>query len=378
MPVYFTLPSVIQDTFGLLKRHANEVAPKHKQIAADMVLSDKGQYLRALFERAGTLNEAEDIFLHKFWLECFEEVGASPASTEERLATVNKKLKRRFRGGEVSSDTEWERLSKLVLQEARHVRLSQRYLRFDYLENKFEKFRNSFWEAHKYEEPRDAWDEMERLSLHKSVQYLVSKKILHQGLEWTCRNCTNKNWLSIDSMTQKMVCDVCGQVQSAPVSFPWQFQLDGFILDGLREHGLLSCLWALTKLNSRAQSSFYYCESIQLFYDDEAYKKRNPSAEIDLIVVVDGLVYFCEVKSSIRDFNVEKFVNTAERIRPDVALLAVMEDSTQKLTNVFQTAVKRLAAIDVRTELMTLQEGDLRDDPHLPTGQTFRQQISLV
>ena len=342
------------------------------------MLSDKGQYLRALLERTGTLNEAEDIFLHKFWKERFEEVGATPASTEQRLVTVNKTLRQRFRGGEIRSDTEWERLSKLVLQEARHVRLSQRYLRFDHLENKFEKFRNSFWKTHKYEEPRDEFDEMEWLSLHKSVQYLVSKRILHQGLEWPCRNCANKNWLSIDSLTQKMVCDVCGHAQPAPVSFSWQFQLDGFILDGMQEHGLLSCLWALTKLNSRAQSSFYYCESIQLFYDDEAYKKRNPSAEIDLIVVVDGLVFLCEVKSSQRDFNAEKFVNTAERMRPDVALLAVMEASTPKLTKAFQSAVERLETINVRTELMTLQKGDIRENPHLPTGQSFRQRINFA
>ena len=359
------------------KRHAKEVGPQRQQIAVDMVLSDKGQYLRALLGRTGTLNEAEDIFLHKFWLERFEEVGATPASTEQRLETVNRIMRRRFKGGEIRSDAEWERLSKLVLHEARNVRFPQRYLQFDLLENEFEEFRSSFWNEHEFEEPREEWDDMERQYLQKSIQYLVSKRILHQGVEWPCRNCANKNWLSIDGLAQKMVCDVCGHAQPAPVSFPWQFQLDGFILDGLREHGLLSCLWVLTKLCSRAKSSFYFCESIQLYYDDIAYKKRKPSAEVDLIVVVDGLVYLCEIKSSQRNFSVEKFVSAAEVIRPDVALLAVMEDSTPKLTGVFQTTVKRLAAIDVLTELMTLQEGDIREDPHLPTGQSFRQRITF-
>ena len=350
------------------KRHAKEVAILHQQIAVELVLSDKGRYLRALLGRAGTLNEAGDIFLHKFWLERFQEVGATPASTEQRIASVNKTLRRRFKGGEISSDSEWERLSKLVLQEARNVRLSQRFLRFNDLKDKFGKFRNFFWEANESVEPRDKWDEMERQYLQKSVQYLVSKRILHQGLEWRCRNCANNNWLSIDGLTQKMVCDVCGHEQPAPVSFCWQFRLDGFILDGLREHGLLSCLWALIKLSSKAKSSFYFSESIQLFYEEEAYKKRKPNAEVDLIAVVDGLVYLCEVKSSSREFHVDKFIEVAERIRPDVALLAVMGNSTPKLARDFQRATKRLTEVDVRTELMTLKEGDISETPHLPIG----------
>ena len=164
-----------------------------------------------------------------------------------------------------------------------------------------------------------------------------------------------------------MVCDVCGHSQPAPVSFSWQFRLDGFILDGLREHGLLPCLWALANLSSRAQSSFYFCESKQLFYNQAAYKKNNPSAEIDLIAIVDGLVYLCEVKSSPREFSVEKFIRVAERVRPNVALLAVMGASTPKLNKDFQTVAERLTAVDIRAELMTLQEGEFREDPHLPT-----------
>ena len=357
------------------KRQDREKVPK--QIAMDIRLSDKGRYFRALLGRAGTLNEAEGIFLHKFWLECFEQIGATPASTEPRFEIVNKTLKKRFRGGEISSDTEWERLTKLVLQEARKVRLSQHYLRFDNLEQKFETFRNSYWEAHGSVASREEWDEEERLSLQESVQYLVSKRILHQGLEWRCGNCANKNWLSIDSLTQKMVCGVCAHVQPAPVSFSWQFQLDGFILDGLREHGLLPCLWSLVNLNSQAQSSFYFCESIQLYYDETAYGGSSPDAEVDLIVVVDGLVYLCEVKSSAREFCAEKFVEISRRVRPDVALLAVMGDSTPTLVESFQTAKERLAAVDIGAKLMTLQDGEIRDDPHLHTGSSYSVKIAF-
>ena len=355
------------------KRQEKEEAPQ--QIAVDIISSDKGRYLRALLGRAGTLNEAENIFLHKFWLERFEQVGATQASTEQRLEDVSRKLRKRFKAGEIKSNAEWERLAKLVLQEARSVRLSQRYLRFDHLQEEFEAFRDSYWKAHEFETPREEWDEEERLSLEESVQYLVSKRILHQGIEWRCEDCANNNWLSIDDLKQTMVCGVCGFAQPALVLFPWQFKLDGFILEGLREHGLLSCLWCLANLSSRAKSSFYFCESKQLFYDKAAYEKQSPSAEIDLIVVVDGLVYLCEVKSSSREFSSEKFIEVAECIRPDVALLAVMGDSTPKLDKDFQAATEHLAGVDIQTELMTQRKGEIREDTHLPTGRSYSVQI---
>lgn len=348
-----------------------------KQIAMDMASSDKGQYLRALLERVGTLNEAESIFLHKFWLERFEQVGATPVSIEKRFDIVSKTLRKRFRAGKIGSDAEWERLARLVLREARKIRLSQRYLRFDCLEKEFEAFRNSYREACVFGVSREDEDEEERLSLQESVQYLVSKRILHQGFEWRCASCANKNWLSIDDLTQKMVCNVCNHVQPAPVSFSWQFQLDGFILSGMREHGLLSCLWSLVKLNSRAQSSFYFCESKQLFYDRAAYEKNRPNAEVDLIAVVDGLVYLCEVKSSPKGFNVEKFIKIAERVRPDVALLAVMGVSTPKLDEDFRVAKEHLATVDIDAELMIQQSEDIRNDPYLPAGQFYKVQLTF-
>jgi hypothetical protein len=40
--------------------------------------SDKGQYLKALLNRSGGLNRAEEIFLRKFWKDQFEHVGGTP------------------------------------------------------------------------------------------------------------------------------------------------------------------------------------------------------------------------------------------------------------------------------------------------------------
>jgi hypothetical protein len=122
--------------------------------------------------------------------------------------------------------SDWDRLAKLVLTGARAVRLSQRYLRYDYLEQQFEAYRHAYWEQHQAGAPSEGWDEGERLSLPVSVQYLCQQQILHQGHEWRCRNCANNNWVSIDKLSRTMECDVCGASQPAPVTQTWRFKLD--------------------------------------------------------------------------------------------------------------------------------------------------------
>jgi hypothetical protein len=250
-----------------------------------------------------------------------------------------------------------DRLAKLVLTEARAVRLSQRYLRYDYLEQQFEAYQHAYWEQHQAGAPSEEWDEGERLSLPVSVQYLCQQQILHQGH---------------DKLSRTMECDVWGASQPAPVTQTWRFKLDNFILEGLREHGLLACLWCLAQLSSRARESFYFCESQQLFYTAESFEKRKSDVEIDLLAVVDGTTYLCESKSSSGSIDTSKFVEVAKRIRPDVAMLAVMEQETPALNAIFERITQALDRTGIKPELLALRGNDIDDSPQLPTGRSFR------
>ena len=337
-------------------------------VAIGIRASDKGQYLKALLNRSGGLNRAEEIFLGKFWKDQFDRVGGSPASTEQRIETVTRTLKKRIKKNTIETEADWDRLAKLVLAEARAVRLSQRYLRYDYLEKEFETYRNAYWEQHQPGAPREEWDDHERQSLPASVQYLCQQQILHQGHEWRCRNCANNNWVSIDNLSHTMECDVCGASQPAPVAQSWRFKLDNFILEGLREHGLLACLWCLARLSQRAKASFYFSESQQLFYSAENFEGQKSDAEIDLLCVVDGTTYLCEAKSSNGGIDVDKFVDIAKRIRPDVAMLAIMEQTSPALNAVFTSVAHALADTGIKPELLSLQDNDIDDSPSLPTG----------
>jgi hypothetical protein len=74
--------------------------------------------------------------------------------------------------------------------------------------------------------------------------------------------------------------------------------------------------------------------------------KRNPGGdvEVDALAVVDGKLYLCEGKSSagLSIGEIDQLVLAAERIRPDVVLVACFEQATDGLRRSIETLRQRV------------------------------------
>jgi hypothetical protein len=333
--------------------------------------SDKGRYLTALMRLSDGIHRAREIFLKKFWKEQFERLGASPSAGEDRLPDLVRRLQNRLRSGAIANQEDWERIARVVVTEARSIRLAPRYLRFDRLAERFDDFRNAFWATHEAATPRDEWDEEERQSLARSVKYLCEQEVLHQGYEWRCRRCNNNNWVSVDSLRQTMTCEVCGAAEPAPVSDSWNFKLNSFVLEGLRDHGLLAYIWCLARLSDQAHASFFFLEPHELFFTTNSAYTNRPDAEVDLIAVVDGVVRLCEAKSSNQSIDLEKFARLARQVRPDIATLAIMEPRSNSTDRRLADLQRLLVDTQIGAEVLTLEDQDIDNSPNLPTGRSF-------
>ena len=331
----------------------------------DIGPSDKGKYLTALLTLGQSVNGAAEIFLNEFWRAQFEEIGATPSANDVRLTDVRHTVEKRFKGAAITTEDDIDRLARLILKEAREVRNGSRYLHFDRVAERFENFRNTFWTKNEPMAPREEWDIWEQNSLPKSMQYLCERKILHQGFEWRCPQCRNRNWISIIDLSTKMICNICEAERPAPVNEPWHFRLNGFVLEGLREHGMLAYIWCLHRVLKRSKSSFFFLEPQELFYDI-APKRRQPSAEVDLLIVADGVVHLCEAKTSDRKIDLQKLSAVARRLRPDFVTLAVMEEWTTTLEKKANQLRELLSGTDIQVELMTLLPADVESAPNLP------------
>mgnify|MGYP003874496283 FL=1 len=328
--------------------------------------SDKGRYLTGTLTRFESLANASAFLLHEYWCGVFNELGGSISmGPADELVGL---IKRRFRGGEIASDEEWERLAGIVASEARKVRLPRRYIAFNRLQALLEPLLRA--EA----DGLGGWEEADiegrlqdaRATLVPSVQWLCSREILHQGYEWRCERCYHNNWNAVDNLKTSMSCEICGAEEPVPVDRPWQFKMNGFIQEALREHGLLALVWCIRKLADRAREGFLYLGPHDLYADYPDNPRRRGDNEADLICIVDGLVHLCEVKSSARSIDVASLVAVAQRIRPDKAVLAVMGATSPGLDAKCAELQELLVDTGIAVELLTLDDRDFDSDAFLP------------
>lgn len=328
--------------------------------------SDKGRYLIGALRLFGGAEAAAQVLLHAYWKDVFESLGSNIG--EARIEAIKSTLKKKHRAGELKTEDDWERLARVVASEARQVRIPRSSVDFDELKNRFAPFlerERAILAEHETAEPEE-WIEHAEATLPRSVKYLASSGVLHQGCEWRCRACYHINWNAVDALRPRLICEVCGTDFAVPVERPWNFRLNGFVLEGLKEHGLLPLVWAIKKLAWQARHSFYFLPPHELFDDFPKKQGTKPNREVDLICVVDGVVHLVEAKSSLRSIELETTVDAAKRIRPDIVTLALMKPSSKALSAKLKELQELLAGTGIDAKVLTLADGDIDDHVFLP------------
>ena len=98
-------------------------------------------------------------------------------------------------------------------------------------------------------------------------------------------------------------------------------------------------------------------------------------AELDLLVVSDGVVQLVEAKASERGINIAKSAELAKRLRPDMVTLAILEAPSPGLGAKLEELRRQLAGSDIAANVMTLDPDDVDDSPSLPTGTSYRMRV---
>lgn len=93
--------------------------------------------------------------------------------------------------------------------------------------------------------------------------------------------------------------------------------------------------------------------SVNLFESRQAIVESWPTNEVDLLAVVDGKTYLCEIKSSNRGIPAEirKFADIPNKIRLDVALIAILHCSDKDRIK-FKSDLEKLLPIGASTEVI--------------------------
>jgi hypothetical protein len=333
--------------------------------------SDKGRYLLAVLNHFESVPLAFDFLMNSFWRDVFVQLGAiSPEKNDSLRDELIHTLKKRFKVTKnelvMSDEDHWDKLARIAIQFGRKVQKEQRLVHYGYLKSKWislveQQLTDS---AHLSEQDKDYY--RKETHVDRSIQHLCDAQVLFQGREWQCRKCYNRNWISIDAISRTLVCEICQSEKSAPVSGDWAFRLNDFVLEAYRDHGVEPVVWALWRLSERARTSFYFAPSMSL-WDDYPENTDGPTAEIDALVAVDGVLYLVEAKASARlsAHEMKNLMEVCERVRPDVLLIALMEATPSASFDRRLDGLQRLMP-RTKVEVLRFDTSDLEDGSMLP------------
>ncbi|WP_156387208.1 hypothetical protein [Devosia sp. Root105] len=379
----------IQDGFEWREFERQRKPPKHgRERFQHSAISDKGRYLLGVLQLFEDVPHAFATLMEGFWHDEFQVLGAGllerrPDLATRVVSTIRNRLGQKTGPVTLRTETEFARLGEVALRAAAELRAetparSYGELAADWKQSVEEWLKRDGTPQIQgrmavVEVPSDDPDgERGELSypadyLDPAIQYLCERQVLFQGYHWTCQTCFNKNWSGVEGLGRSMECSVCRTARPVPVSDEWDFRANGFLVDAYRFHGVEAVIWAMWTLFRQARSSFYFSPSLTLWkaYPQEGRPKK-PDAEVDAIVIADGLVYAIEATRSkgLSADEIEKLTMIAERIRPNVLYVAAGEQSADDL-KALQGNLQKQMPTGVEAQVVAFDPKALSRAPYL-------------
>jgi hypothetical protein len=334
--------------------------------------SNEARYLIGVLGMTGGLERAAAFLLHPFLRGQFAKLGGTPNLPADKAIPTLNRLKKKWRGEaafDLTGEAERRALAELIVKAARELKSPMVFVSYDDLKASWETHRAAYWAAQAAQQRQQMHPDVDRNkreaeSLDSCLVEMRGRQIIYQGHQWTCRRCHHRNWVDLAALSSELCCQVCKTPAQAPVDIRWLFRASEFLIESLRDHSVLSLVWALSALRERSRHSLIFVEPMCFGFTRES---ASPDAEADLLIILDGQAMLCEVKSSwhgLRPAHITDLVALARRLRPDIAMLAVMEAGPGPAA-VLAEARAHLATEQIGFELLTLDSYMPRDDSYL-------------
>ena len=335
--------------------------------------SNEARYLIGVLGLMGGLHAATAFLLHPFLRQMFSTLGGTPALSIKQTQTTSNAIRgasKYHTSFDLKNTSDLDRLTELVGKVSRSISRQIGIIGYEQIKDDWKSYRQYNFPQQEEQIGLDddvEWEFIEEQSLEKCLSELRNRKILYQGFQWTCKICHHRNWVDFTQLSSELPCSICKSVTMTPIGIDWKFRPNEFLIESLRDRSVLSVVWDLSRLERRAIDSMIYIESVCFGFDTT---QRKSNAEADLIVLIDGRTFLCEIKSSwtgVTPKEIDGLVNLALRLRPDVALLAVMD--VDKSNRDFLAAKEKLAADNIEFEVIAWDENDEEHSPYLRSNE---------
>lgn len=331
-PLLLTIPDDDAVWAGILAqpsrpREIADVRPVRPAACRQCPISDKGRYLQGLLGLFRDLREAATPFRDGFLRRAIYELSGRPRQVDERtreslgkaLAKDGRRLLSDLRRDPARA-CDWiadKALQHLGGQPA-HV------MNFDWFLQRVLAGKRLAASSDVSEDRGDGAHASARSRWQVELEWLVEKKVLFQGFSPRCPNCGLVEWYSLDDAHHVIQCRGClGEIRIAPEQ-EWYYALNTLVASAVGQFGVVPLVLALAQLSEQARESFMFRPSTELYQNVE---QDGPSAEIDILCVIDGKLFIGEVKTRASQFGgaqEERLLEVAEKLHADVVVLAAI------------------------------------------------------
>lgn len=290
--------------------------------------SRPGKIFNGIVEMFGGLDGAFQFLSNSYWVNIFNSLGVSKRGNEDVVQRLKTVLKRKFNVSQedeelrIGREEDWDTMADVLITSSKSVRLPKEYISYSKL----------IESGSCYIEGESEEDIEEKIEM--SLKRLIEIGVFSQGKQWSCKKCSHKNWTSIDCFAPFQPCEICGEAHQAPVKIEWDFYLNEFFSESLREHGIHPVIWVLGMLHEKARESFFYISSIELFKKYPIDNSSRLFGEIDFACILEGEFLIGEAKTSVGYFTekvISNLIEQANLIKPDVVVLACFENNKKVL-----------------------------------------------
>jgi hypothetical protein len=194
--------------------------------------------------------------------------------------------------------------------------------------------------------------------------FLLKRNIFRTGLTPVCPHCTLDFWLSVDSLHEHCICELCGHQFSIALQLKnrgdWRFRLTGLFGREDHQEGAIPVVLTLLQLyrRQRFMRTFLYSTALELS------TRGGVDCESDLVVLSCGndgstsiLLGECKTNKMIERDDVEKLIRAREEIhKTGINCFLVFSKTTSEFTAAEIDLFKEIHQKNIPTILFTARE----------------------
>lgn len=184
---------------------------------------------------------------------------------------------------------------------------------------------------------------------------LVERGVFEQGIEVRCGSCGLLNWYMLGEAKASVACPGCRRTEPLPLLPALRLRLNSLVGQAIARDAMMPVLEAACKLRHRARDMCLTIPAHELITDwgGEAV------AEIDLILIVDGVMSLVEVKTraeGVDEDAVQQLEDLARAILPGRVVVAAKGDRWESDQEILLQGLKeRLDLVGVGFEAVLLE-----------------------